>query len=133
MDRASTPILFWRHSEGVCRVGTSLIGAFLFAAAISKTLFPTETMAALGHLTGLFGGGPSLVFPALIALLVIEILIGSALVFGLWPHASVPAALTLLVGFSAWSLFLMVSRADIPCGCGLRIPWGVELSGRPRF
>ncbi len=124
MDRALSPIRFWQHAEMVCRVATSLVGAFLFAAAMSKSLYPDDTEAALGYLAGFIGASPSLVSPAFIALLLIETLLGSALVFDIWPRASVTAVVALLLGFSAWALFLMVTRVDVPCGCGVRTPWG---------
>lgn len=124
MDRASSPIRFWRHAEFVCRVATALIGAFLFAAAVSKALRPEEAEIALGYLIGVMGV-PAALTPAVFqALLLCEILVGSALLFDLWPRAAVAAAVMLLCCFSAWALYLMVSRADVPCGCGVRTPWG---------
>jgi hypothetical protein len=124
MGRVSSSIRSTPHIEALCRVVTSLIGAFLFAAAISKTVYPEDTQAALGYLSGRLWLPLWVVGPAFWMLVISELGLGAMLIVGAGVRWALPATGVLLGLFAIWALFLWTSGAKVPCGCGIKVPWG---------
>lgn len=97
---------------GLLKLGPVLVGGVLLYAGFSKAKSPDLTIESLSWA---FDGA---VWPILFALVAIEIILGTCLVFRVWPRWSIAASLMLFLAFSGWLVYLHMTNAPVPCGCG---------------
>ncbi len=92
---------------------------FLFAAA-SKGLDPREIISAF---TFVFPSSPHVVTGLVKSLIIVELIVGALLVFGVVKQLATIAALGLLTLFTLWLIYLTIFEIEIGCGCGFPATW----------
>ena len=105
------------------RAGRVVVGAVFAIAALQKASQPEEALRALSYGLGLFPHTPNIASGLLVLLVAIELLIAAALLFDIWSQSATVFALILLVLFTGWILFLLLTDAGISCGCGTGRRW----------
>jgi hypothetical protein len=96
------------------RLGPALVGAVLLVAAVAKAVRPLQFSAHLGRL-GLIPA--RLLLPATGLALVLEGVLGAALVVGAYPAVVVPAAAVLLAALTALTYWSTATGRTEDCGC----------------
>lgn len=104
-----------------------LVGAVLFAAAVVKAAEPSELMESAQYLLPI-GAGAAWAF--LIGVIVFEVLLGSAMLAGLWVRQTLLIACALSIGFLTWGGVLQIMDAPIGCGCGTTKLLGLASTNR---
>ncbi len=104
-----------------------LVGAVLFAAAIVKAAEPSELIEATRFLLPI---GPRSAWVFLVVVVVFEILLGSAMLAGLWVRRTLLIACVLSAIFLAWGASLEVLNAPVGCGCGTTRLLGLASTNR---
>lgn len=106
------------------------VGGVFLASAFLKAVRPQETFKALefaAHELRLHVP----VFWAMMGLVVAEIAVGAVLVAGFRVREALWCSSALLILFLAWLFWLTISRAPIPCGCGLSFSFLPPEASRP--
>jgi len=91
-----------------------ILGLAFLSAAYLKVIDPRETQRALEHLLGGVGLAAE---PAVRALILGEILLGTLLVAGVARRAMLWLAATTLFVLSGWILYLIVADVSVGCIC----------------
>lgn len=114
-------------AQVVARGVQGLVGAVLFAAAVVKAAEPSEMMESAQYLLPI-GAGAAWAF--LIGVIVFEVLLGSAMLAGLWVRQTLLIACAISIGFLAWGGVLQIMDAPIGCGCGTTKLLGLASTNR---
>lgn len=105
----------------------TLVGGVFFAAAIVKAAEPAELMESARYLLPI-GSGAAWSF--LIAVVLFEVLLGSAMLAGLWVRRTLLISCVLSVVFLAWGAALEILDAPVGCGCGTTKLLGLASTNR---
>jgi uncharacterized membrane protein YphA (DoxX/SURF4 family) len=102
----------------VCIAGhliAACVGVLLLTAAIAKAREPHEVTQALA-----WAFGSSVAKFGVVSLIVVESLLGAALMLGIAPLKVRFAAVAMFIVFAIWGLAMWVGDAPVSCGCGLK-------------
>lgn len=105
----------------------TVVGGVFFAAAIVKAAEPGELMESARFLLPI-GEGAARAF--LIAVVLFEVLLGSAMLAGLWVRRTLLISCVLSVVFLAWGAALEIMDAPVGCGCGTTKLLGLASTNR---
>jgi len=105
----------------ISSVAAPTLGAVFLLAAFAKVTRPQEPLDAMRFLTGVV----PVIAPdnAVRVLIMGEIIIGSFLIFKVWPKMTLTIAAVALGLFTLWILSLIATGSAVSCGCGLDATW----------
>lgn len=104
-----------RLTRTLARIAAALLGLVLFIAALGKTS-PDQTIDALTTVLGVTDG---VAWWMVVALVVVEMMLGAALMAGVNLRATLVVSAGLFVAFVGWTGYLWINDIPVDCGCGL--------------
>ena len=118
-----------RTTQTLARIAAGLLGLVLFVAALGKTS-PDQTIDAL---TTVLGVTDSIAWWLVVALVVIELTLGAALMTGVSLRAMLSVSAGLFIAFVGWTGYLWINDIPVDCGCGLSFTEQQEASRELHF